>query len=241
MTKLCDFLASSRRSANRPRRKMRTVLAGEECEARIVPASIWWLGTAGNNWNSDSWTNVSGGAAVPGLRPGDDNSAIVFDSGQIQFNAGSTAVVNDMFGLTNLSLTIVSSSKAGPFTLSGDAISSSGGLSVSWSGSGAAPVELLQMPLTVAQNQTWKINAATEIDSVVSGPYTATLTVTGAQNLLFLGNNTFAGLMEGTQFQFGNGGTTGAPGTGVPGITYFDNSQVFVNRSDVAIFPSGNR
>ena len=48
-------------------------------------ATLYWLGTTSSDWNANNWTNVSGGAVVPGL-VAMSNDDLRFDTTQANFN-----------------------------------------------------------------------------------------------------------------------------------------------------------
>src|SRR5947209_3334120 len=77
-------------------RMRRTSLTLEALESRVAPATLYWLGTNGSTWNTDSWTSASGGTAVPGLRP-QNNDSLVFDTTQAHFSPH----LNGGFSTTN--------------------------------------------------------------------------------------------------------------------------------------------
>src|SRR5436190_991693 len=92
----------------------------ELLEARDVPATLYWLGAAGSDWNTDGWTNVSGGAAVSSLRPqnGDD---LRFDTTQASFvdDPTSFGMNNSLSGLSGLTIRFNDASATGDFSLGG--------------------------------------------------------------------------------------------------------------------------
>jgi fibronectin-binding autotransporter adhesin len=232
VAKLRSLFESIRRALIRPRRRKQHALCGEEFEARIVPASIWWLGTAGNNWNSDSWTNVDGGAAVMGLRPDsityDD---LQFDTTQANYKTTSQMIVNDMLGLSNLSISI-KDDKPVQLSLSGNAIGlGSGGIDVETDLNqntftlGAR--EWIKMPLILDASQTWTIDMPTEIDGIVSGGAGDTLTTAGVDALTVTGANTFDAAVDVSQGIFIAANPT-ALGTTVGATTVVAGAQLDV-------------
>ena len=89
---------------------------------RVAPA-LYWLGTQGSDWNTDSWTNNFSAAAIPGLRP-HSGDVLMFDASHPYFRDSPSTFVpdNDLVGLSNLELVVNDASVSGDFVLAGEAI-----------------------------------------------------------------------------------------------------------------------
>src|SRR5689334_11355490 len=93
-------LSRSPRLPGSPPRRRRLRL--EMLEDRTLLASLYWLGTAGGDWDSDSWTAVDDGTADPSARPVSD-STLIISTASTGFNAANGfAMTNSIAGLTGL-------------------------------------------------------------------------------------------------------------------------------------------
>jgi autotransporter-associated beta strand protein len=188
----------ARTRAARPRRARRPHF--DTLEERVVPASVFWLGTAGGNWNSDSWAASAVGPAVTGLRP-HNGDTLSFDNTLANFNnvAVSFAPSNDLTGLTNLTLQISNTSLLHDFSLTGNGIDlAAGGITSSdVSGTGVT----VGMPLTLnagASSVTFTTTLGTlNVTATVAGGAATELQKLGAGTLT-LSNpaNTYTGVTE---------------------------------------------
>src|SRR5262245_21862381 len=74
----------------------------ERLEDRLAPATLYWAGSAGSNWDADNWATTLGGSAVAGLRPANA------DTLKFTANSATTAYssTNNLPALTGLATEI---------------------------------------------------------------------------------------------------------------------------------------
>src|SRR5262245_24958018 len=61
-------------------------MRAEPLEERSLLSTIYWLGAASSNWNSDSWSAANDGTADATLRP-QNNDTLVFNTTTSGFSA----------------------------------------------------------------------------------------------------------------------------------------------------------
>ncbi len=180
---------------------------GNDVVLTVQPRNLYWLGTSGSNWNSDSWTNISGGIVVVGLRP-ENSDRLLFDTTQTKFHdvAASYTVTNDLSGLSLFSLKINDASASRDFSLSGNSITLSNGLSLSGT-TAFATIGFSQISLS--SSQTFSGNGSTIAALTMNSPInvgSATVTLTGGA------------------YKYFNGAISGAGG-----LTFSDSNDTFLN------------
>jgi autotransporter-associated beta strand protein len=150
----------------------------EYLESRLAPATHTWSGAGlSNNWSLDS--NWTGGSPA-----GDTNAILLFPAAAAQLMN-----INDLNGQAVQSITF----SANDYSISGNPITLSGGITVDGSVSGLVT---FNVNTTLAATQTWtvtKAGASLAVRGDVAGSSTANFTKAGAGSLLLAGNNNYAG------------------------------------------------
>jgi autotransporter-associated beta strand protein len=206
----------------------RSSLAIELLEDRVTPAAFHWIGSAalnGNLWSVPSnWLEN----AVPV-----SGSAVLFDTSSAGFSATANgfAPVNDLFGLSDLTLALNDGSAAGDFNLTGNAISlrTTTGIAIDSTvstGTGAT----IANGLHLAADVSFKANLGTlSVNGVVAdGPNTHSLTLinTATTAINLGGDNSYDG---GTSVNAGTLGVAVANSLGTGTLTMTGGTLVNLN------------
>lgn len=160
------------------------VLAPEIVHA-VAPYTCTWTGATNSNFSTaGNWSGCNSAAPQPG-----DGDHLIFDNSSL---SGAATLNNDITGLTLSTIAFQGSGNANSFTVSGNAMSVSGGISDTTSPSGVAQ-NTISAPIAFTANQT--ISAAAldylTLSGVLSG--SGNLTFSGAGQVTLSGDNTFTG------------------------------------------------
>jgi autotransporter-associated beta strand protein len=198
----------------------------------VGPAVLHWIGSSaanGNLWNvAANWLEN----AVPV-----SGDALIFDPTTAGFSptANGFAPVNNIAGLTNLTLTINDTSGAGDFNLTGTTIGLASGGITSTVSNGANATEAMNLTLpTAATALTVNAGDPLIVSGQIQGAGTGPLTVAGAGTLVLNGGNSFDGgiNLSGGIVQVGISNALGS------GALTISNNAVLESSSNQALFNS---
>ncbi|HZV05422.1 MAG TPA: hypothetical protein VE999_10090 [Gemmataceae bacterium] len=175
-----------------PPRRVATRLSIEQLESRVVPSTYHWIGgsaTTGNQWGvAANWQEKQ----VP-----TSGSTVVFDTTTPGFAAISNGFnpVNNVSGLTNLTLVLNDASSAGDFKLTGDPIGlrSTAGVAIRSTVSVGSAVTIADN-LNLAANSTIDVGLGTlNLTGVLGGSFSLTDASTTGAILELSAANTYGG------------------------------------------------
>jgi autotransporter-associated beta strand protein len=152
-----------------------------------IPTTLHWTGAISNLWNAaGNWVENTGPVS---------GDTLIFDTTMPGFSATANgfAPVNNLSGLTGLTLTVNDASAAGDFNLTGNAVSLAGaGTNFAVTvGSGAG--DTVAMPLSIASGMGVTVNPGStlSLSGVVSG--SGNVTFGGGGTLSLTAANTYTG------------------------------------------------
>ena len=189
------------------------------------PAALNWIGSA--DPAGDVWSNVD--AWSPARVPANGDT-LEFDTSAAGFvdDAASFTSVNDLSGLSGMTVVINDASAVGDFTLAGNGIGLVGGLGSTISDGGGTTISL---PIVLDHSQTFTINDSTTLSGAITGSGAEGVTKIGAASFV-LSEPQFAGGMT------INGGILQL-GDGVAPLTSLTSSGIVDNGTLILANPSG--
>jgi fibronectin-binding autotransporter adhesin len=181
-----------------------------------------WNGSTNNLWSGTNWT---------GATPANSGTNDLIFSG-----SSNLSNTNDLTGYTASSITF--DQNAGAFTLSGTAITLSGG--ISFTGNPDAPITQtinMNVALTTTSTVTTRGNGNITLGGDISGAGGIILTTSGAAGILTMtGNNSYSG---GTTIGLSTLRVSNNNALGTGGITFGSTGQIQAINTDVTLANTG--